>query len=513
MNQKSEIYKSTSIKLNIIYQMLYEILALSLPLFTSPYVSRVLGPEQLGIYSYTYSIATYFGLIAMLGVKNNGNREIAKCSNDREKISKKFSSIYFIQLCMSVITGLVYIVFLVVNTSAYSTVFLIQILYIVSYYIDITWFFYGLENFKLTSLCNATVKLLTFVGIFAFVRTKNDLNCYCLIIACSTLISQIIPWFVFHKYADIVRPDIDVVKANIRPMLVLFIPVLATTIYNVMDKIMVGALNTKVQLGYYENAEKIINCVKTVITSFGIVMMPRMSKLVAENNKEDSRRYMNDSTEIIMLLAFGMAFGIAAIAFEFAPVFWGDEFSACGILLIGLSVTLPFSAFGNIIRTQYLIPNGMDTTYVVAVTIGALMNLICNLMFIPRMGAQGAVFGTIVAEAMLCIAQVVAVGKKLPISQYIKNMFPYFIFGGIMLASIRMLKLSVNPIINLVVQIVIGLIIYVLLSLLYLKRRKPEMLRVVTKWGGYSERVSDSGCLAALIHITATFTKVELGVV
>ena len=143
-------------------------------------------------------------------------------------------------------------------------------------------------------------------------------------------------------------------------MLLLFIPVVAVSLFNVMDKIMVGSMSSKVQLGYYENSEKIINCVKTVITSFGTVMMPRMAKLVADRDEKQREYYMSLSSEGIFFIAFALCFGLMAVSNHFAPIFFGEEFVSCGPLMIGLAVSLPFSAFANFIRTQYLIPNNYD---------------------------------------------------------------------------------------------------------------------------------------------------------
>lgn len=302
--------KSVSLKLNIAYQMFYEVLVLCLPLITSPYISRVLGAENLGIYSYTYSIATYFGMFAVLGVKNHGNREIAKSRSDQDKINHTFSNIYTVQFIASILVLVVYFIYALFVASEYTVFFLIQGLYVVSCLLDISWFFIGLEQIKLTVIRSAVIKIISFVATFAFVCDASDLWKYCLIVALSAFLSQAALWTYFARYAKLVKPNREEVKKQFKPMLILFIPVIAVSIYNVMDKIMVGSMSTKSQLGYYENSEKIINCTKTVMTSFGTVMMPRMSRLAAEKNVQQSKRYMRLSIEAVMFIAFALAFGI-----------------------------------------------------------------------------------------------------------------------------------------------------------------------------------------------------------
>ena len=69
------------------YNLIYQILIIVLPLITTPYISRVLGAENIGIYSYTISVATYFILFGSLGIATYGQREIAYIQDDKKKYS------------------------------------------------------------------------------------------------------------------------------------------------------------------------------------------------------------------------------------------------------------------------------------------------------------------------------------------------------------------------------------------------------------------------------------------
>jgi O-antigen/teichoic acid export membrane protein len=469
--------KKTSVKVNIFYQMLYEVLALSLPLITAPYISRVLGAEKIGIYSFTYSIAAYFGMFSMLGVKNHGNREIAKNREDKNKVSVIFCSIYFIQFLMSCLMVSVYIIYVSTLSVEFKNIFWIQLIYIFSYMLDINWLFFGLELFKYTSIRNIIIKIATFAATFLFVRNSDDLWKYCLVLAVGALASEGFMWACVRTYIRLGKPQKDIVLANIKPMLVMFIPVLATSLYNIMDKIMLGSLSSKIQLGFYENSEKITNCVKTVILSVGTVMMPRMSMLAAKNDAKKAERYMGLSIEIIMFCAFSFSFGIAAVAHLFAPLYWGNEFAQCDVLLVGLCVALPFSAFGNFIRTQYMIPHGMDRQYITAVIVSAGVNAVANLLLIPLLGAEGAVVGTVIAEGGVCIIQGYFVRKNMELKTYIKKSVPYMGFGMVMYMAVKFLAFELNDsVASLIVQILLGATIYVLLTVIYMKYSKNELL-------------------------------------
>lgn len=485
--------KKTNVKINIIYKMLYEVLALSLPLVTSPYISRIFGAENLGIYSYTYSIATYFGMVAILGVKNYGNREIAKNRNSQEKINQTFSNIYALQLLVSLLIFIIYLIYVTTCSHEYKIYFLIQAIYVISCLLDINWFFFGMEQFKLTVARSTVIKLTSFIAVFALIHNASDLWKYSLIMSGSALISQIILWINIKKYAKIIKPDLRNVFQHFKPMMILFIPVVAVSLYNVMDKIMVGSLSTKTQLGFYENSEKIINCVKKVITSFGTVMMPKMSRLVAENNTKQSSRYMELSIDAVMCIAFALAFGIACVSKMFTPIYWGNEFVPCSILLNGLAVSIPFSALANVIRTQYLIPNSMDKAYTAAVVTGAIINIVVNFLLIPSMGAMGAVIGTIFAEGLVCIIQCFFIYKKINLKRYLFKSFPFLIFGLVMYFIVIFFNKYMSiTIMDLLIEIFIGAVVYFILSLIYFIWTKNELVkrrRILSVWNKYKSTI------------------------
>ena len=163
------------LKKNLAYNVAYQVLAIVLPLVTAPYVSRVLGAEGLGTYSYTYSIAYYFGLVGMLGVTNHGSRSIALVKGDKEKVSQAFSNIYAVQLASTFLALVVYLLFILTLFNGVKLIAVIDALFVLSYLLDINWLFFGIEQFKITVTRNTIIKVVTAVCIFLFVKTRTDL--------------------------------------------------------------------------------------------------------------------------------------------------------------------------------------------------------------------------------------------------------------------------------------------------------------------------------------------------
>lgn len=462
----------SSVKKNFMYNVVYQLLLIILPLITTPYISRVLGSEGVGTYAYTYTAANYFVLIAMLGVKNYGNRSIAAVRDDKELLGKTFWQIYGLQFFCSLIVLAVYFVYVFGFVKEYQKIALLQGIYVLSGLFDISWLFFGMEKFKITVLRNITIRLINLGCIFLFVRTKSDLWKYTLIMALGILCSQGYLWFYVKRFLDWYKPKAAEMLKHLSPNLILFVPIIAVSLYKMMDKIMLGQMSTITQVGFYESSEKILNIPLGVITALGTVMLPRMSNLAAKGKAEESRRYIYNSIVFAMFLAFAMMFGIAGIAEDFVPVFLGEEYFPCVLLIRVMSPTVLFIAWANVIRTQYLIPNHEDRSYIISVLLGAVVNLIINMILIPHFNAMGAVIGTVCAEGSVCICQTLMVRKKLDIWCYVKETAPFLVIGSVMiLAILYMRNWFEGKVSAIICEILAGGVLYVGLSGIYLTLR------------------------------------------
>lgn len=463
--------KMNKVKKNFIYMIIYHILTLIIPILTVPYLARVVGAEGVGEYSYTYSIVYYFMLFTLLGVNNYGNRRIAQVRDNKEELSKEFWSIYIIQLILGILMIFFYVGYIFFFDSKYIIYSLIEVIFIISSILDINWFFFGIEDFKATITRNTLVKVGSVVLIFLFVKNQDDVWKYILIMASMTLLSQVLMWGFLRKKVSFQKVKFEEVKKHIKPDFILFLPVIAVSLYKIMDKIMLGRITTVSEVGYYENAEKIINIPVTLITALGTVMLPRMSNVFATGNFDDAKDYIKKSMNFTMFLSLPVCFGLIVIGNNFAPIFFGEDFTKSGILIMLLGITIPIVSFANVIRTQYLIPKERDKVYLISSFSGALVNLIINAMLIPHLESVGACIGTIIAELVVMLYQVFNVRKELPISEYIISTLKFLIKVIIMFIIIypfNFIHVS-NKIIIISIQVIIGGLIYVLLNINYIK--------------------------------------------
>lgn len=458
-----------SVKKNFIYNIIYQILILIIPLLCAPYLARTLGSDGIGTYSYAYSIVYYFMIFTLLGVENYGSRMIAKNSNDIKKKSRTFFEIYAFQCLCGSLLLIFYLLFCIFLNFQSKNVFLVETFFIVSALFDINWFFFGIEKFKATITRNIVVKLLSLVLIFVFVKGPNDLIKYAFIMSFSTFLSQILLFPFLKGEIVFVRIHLSDLKKHIIPNLKLFIPVIAVSIFKMIDKVMIGSFSTMNEVGFYENAEKIIKVPISLISALGVVMMPRITNLLANNDSEKVRLYIDKSIKFINFLTFPMMFGIISISSLFIPFFYGSDFNKSSSVLIYLSLTIPILGWANVIRTQYLIPKEKDKTYIYSAIAGAVINVFINFLFIPKYGAIGACYGTVLSEIIVAFIQSFSVRKELPLIGYLKSAIIPFITSICMYLSIYFIYIDqFSVFINILLKVIIGALLYALFNIKYI---------------------------------------------
>lgn len=452
---------------NLVFNMSYQIVILILPFITAPYLARVVGAEGIGTYTFYATIAEYFVCFSMLGILNYGNREVAKSTSydDREN---RFSKIYSLQLITTSIFVVFYLVYALIlsNNRLISLIFLVQI---ICSFFDVNWLFFGLQKFKITSIVQTFVRIVSFVLIFVLVKNSDDLWIYCLIMCLSVTLSMLILWMISKKYVKFVLPKMSDLKMIIKPCLILFIPIIATNAYRQVDKIMIGSMINAEELGYYESAEKLVRISLGVISSFSAVFLPKISNLFAMNKRDEAFKIIDTCMIVAMCIGCAICFGLISIANDFIPIYFGEDFDKSIICLKGLSICVPFITWACIVRTLYLIPSESDKIYVTTIVIGALINFVMNFILINKFGTMGAVYSTVFSEAFVAISQTIFVFKKIHVFTYFRATLVFIITGIAMYILVRFISNHlIRSIWSLILEIVIGASFYMIISVIYL---------------------------------------------
>lgn len=462
-----------SIKKNVAYNMIYQILVMILPLVTAPYISRVLGVTGIGEYSYTYSIVTYFMMFIILGLNNYGNRTIAQVKDNPRKLSNTFLSIYYMQLAIGIIIVIIYIYYSI-NLSNYRNTALLQIPFVLSAVLDINWFFFGMEKFKLTIIRNLIIKVITVILIFVLVKEENDIFLYTVIMSCGACVSQIVLWPYVLKDINIVKVKVHDILRHIKPNLILFVPALNICIYKIMDKTMLGILSNVDQVGIYEYSEKILNLPVNIVNSVGTVMLPRVSNMITNKKYGETEKYLRYVLAFSTMVSLPMTFGLIEVSQYLIPIYYGEKFNECIAVLNILLPSIIFVVWGNIIRMQYLIPRHYDSVYIKSTFFGAVINVLFNLLLIPYYQGRGAAFSTLLAEISVTVFICYKTKRDINYKKYYKDNFIFLLISVLMFLLLQCLPVLESNLLNLLFRIIFGVSIYIILLFLLLKAKKEK---------------------------------------
>lgn len=475
--------KQESLKKNFLFQTLYQVVILVIPLIIAPFLTRTLGSEALGVYSYTNSIAYYFLLFVNLGISRHGQRIISSRKDNEKILRKTFWSLYFVHSIVALLVFCVYSLFCLFFSGEYQQYYWIQILYVASAAFDITWLFYGLENFKSVVLKNTFIKVLECALVFIFLRTSDDLWIYMLIMSGSILLGQAI---MIPQAICIVKPikfSLKDMLEHLKPMVVLFVSVIASTLYTVFDKTLIGLMSDKINdVAFYEYASKIINIPKTILAVVGTVMFPRACKAAALEDFNNQKKYIHKSFFVVAIFGSAFMFGLAAVAKKFVIIYYGNDFSDCGSIIMAMTPLLLIILFGDILRSEYLIPSKRDIAYIVGICLSAVLNILLSIFLIPKLGIFGAVVGTLSAESFNTIYEFFLSRKMINIKLFLKNTLPFIVIGLLMFIIVYIIDINTATSWKwLLIEVSIGFGIYIGLAVLLIVSVYRDLWKTIIK--------------------------------
>ena len=471
-----------SIKKNYIYNTFYQILTLVTPLITTPYLSRVLGADCIGIQSYTASIESYFFLFATLGTATYGQREIARFRDNPKLVSKAFWQIEIITIISTVICLMGWFI-LALSSREYGSYYLVMTFTVLGAALDITWFYEGYERFDIIVARNTLIKVLGIVIIFIFVRSRDDLLLYIGLSSFLGMLGQLSMWVPLKKFIIKVPLKELEFKESLKQVWIYFVPTIASTVYTMLDKTMLQWITKdKFQNGYYEQANKFINMGNGLICSLNTVMSSRMSYLFERNKKEEIKEKLAMSIDYILLLGILIWFGLTGTAKGLIPWFCGNGYEPVIFLLMIYSPLILIIGISNCLVRQLLIPSGQRARSTKGIILGAVINMVINLVLIPFLAAKGAAIASIVAEVSIVVIFMYMSREYLALKKFAKGLLLRLFSAGIML--VVLLKLGdiwSATLIYTLLEAVIGTGIYFFVLIMLRDRMVFELLGYVVR--------------------------------
>ncbi|RMC49541.1 oligosaccharide flippase family protein [Lactobacillus sp. ESL0228] len=417
--------------LNILYNAVYQIFLVLVPLITVPYLSRILGPKTYGIYSNVNNIVQFLMIFCTLSVSYIGMRTISQvrsCGNQKD-LTDAFWGLWYFQA----IAGVVTIVFLITAVSffhiKYWNYLLLMVPYLISAQVDISWFFQGLAEFGRVVLKNTAVKLVSVVLILLWVKKPDDLWKYMLIMSISTMLGSFVFWFDIHRYIGVPVKHFYQFQTTIKAIITLLIPQIATQVYTSLDKPILGLFQNSTQVAFYDNSQRISNMVLGIVTSISLVIMPKM----ASESKEEQRIILKKSLEATVMLGTLFAVIIMANTKEFVPFFFGAKYIPMTSLMFFFSLTIIMIPMGGVFANQFALANHRDQDYALPVIVGAILEVILSYFLDRYYGATGAMIAILATELIVLILRLWIVRDGYDFKYSFREVPKYFLISVIVL--------------------------------------------------------------------------------
>ena len=451
---------------NYLYNVGYQVLAIIVPLITSAYVSRVLRPEGVGANAFTNSIIQYFILFASMGIGYYGNRQIAYVRDNRTKMAKTFWEIQIVKTIMTLVSIIAFEIFLIFYTRQFDYM-LAQSLNLIAVAFDISWFYEGVENFKVTVLKNSLVKIVSMIAIFLFIKGPYDVTLYIVVLALSTLLGNLTLW------PDIYR---DLPKVKIRslnpwihflPMAELFIPQIATQVYVQLNRTMLGVMVNETASGYYQYSDNLIKLILALVTATGTVMLPHVANAVSHGNMKKVNQMLYKSFDFVSAVAIPMMFGLAAISLTLAPKYYGPGYDPVGPAMMIESIVILMIAWSNVLGVQYLLPIHHQKQFTISVTVGAIVNIILNFPLIHFYGLNGAMWSTVLSEISVTLYQLIAVRGLLSYRTLFNSLWKYLVSGVVMFLPVFWMNTHLKDSwLMMGIEVIVGVMIYTVMVII-----------------------------------------------
>lgn len=467
--------------LNILYNAVYQIFLVLVPLITVPYLSRILGPKTYGIYSNVNNIVQFLMIFCTLSVSYIGMRTISqtRAFGSQADLTEAFWGLWYFQA----LAGFVTIVIVVCLTSffhiKYWNYLLLMVPYLISAQVDISWFFQGLADFGRVVLKNTAVKLVSVFLILLWVKQPSDLWKYMLIMSVSTMLGSFVFWLDIRRYVGRPVRHFYQYKTTVNAIITLLIPQIATQIYTSLDKPILGLFQNSTQVAYYDNSQRISNMVLGIVTSISLVIMPKM----AGEGKKEQRVILKKSLEATVMLGTMFAVIIMANTKEFVPFFFGSKFIPMTPLMFFFALTIVMIPTGGVFANQFALANHRDRDYAIPVIIGAFLEVILSYFLDRWCGATGAMIAILVTEFIVLLLRLWIVRDGYDFKYSFKEIPKYLVISAIVLAvGLFIPQVVSSAFFNMVLKSVIMFVLYVALMFLMKLDFNQDIIMLLKKF-------------------------------
>lgn len=474
--------RKNNLFINFIFNFIKTLNSLLFPVISFAYCSRVLGVDGIGRVNFAKSVIAYFSMLAMLGMNYYGTREAAKLRNDKERLS---------QFCIEMLiingstTFLAYVLlavslFGIPMLTGYRNLILVCSGAIALQGMGMEWLYQAMEEYRYIAVRSVLFQIGALVALFIFVRDTEDVISYAVITLIASSGSYILNFFNARKYIHFQRHVRYTIRKHLKPLLWLFAMAVSIELYTVLDTTMLGVLKGDISVGLYTAAIKVERMVNTLLTSVGVVLIPRMAFYISQGKTEETAELIKKGYNYVFLLSIPAAVGLFMLSDEIILLFSGSQFTSAGFtmrLLTPIVILIPFSVMTN---QQTFVPMGKEMLILVSTSIGAITNLILNSFLIPRYAENGAAAATVVAELAVAITCLINARRYFDMKQIFRSVWHYWFAAAIIPIVVLLInQIDASYIVRIMLAIPVSAMLYLTILLLLKNLYVEEVIHIL----------------------------------
>lgn len=474
--------KKNSLIVNYLYNATYSLLNILIPLITIPYVSRILSAAGVGRVSSAQNVLSYFVMISSLGIPNYAIREIAKCCDNKEKISTLFFELFSFNAISTTFATVGYF-FFIQHSTAYSDEKILLMIFsatLILNVFNIDWLYRGLENFKYITLRNFLIKILSLICVVAFVKKSTDIYVYAAILAVSTSANYILNAINARKIVSFKEINQFSLKKHVTPIFLMFATAVGVELYGQIDITMLTLMCGNTFVGYYSNSVKLTKMVVTLIAAVGGVLLPRLSGYKAKANQAQINGLVSKVTEYVFFISVPAAIGLMTLSPEIVIILFGKDFLPAISTLRILSLLIPIMTIGNLYGTQVLMTYGKEKNLTISILCGSILNILLNSIMISWWKQDGAALASVLTEFCVMIIQIAMSNVFIKVSLRKKAMFITIIQAFLVVFAVYILRtLCSSSFTVLLMGIVLSVVVFFTFGLFFKNEIQKELVEKI----------------------------------
>jgi len=372
------------------------------PLIVIPYFVRTLGLYNYGIIAFIQSLIAYFAILINFGFNLSAVSDIAKINNQSERIS------YFWKTIFSKVSLLIFcfILLLVITNfepfKANKTLYYIAFIMLIENCLFPVWYFQGIQKMKYIPIIQISIRTITTIMIFVFVKGQSDLNLAIAIPAFGNsligltgffyILSQIKFKFYLPKFIEL--------TIHFKSSWSLFIGQVATTFFNDFLVLILGIFGSYSSVAIFVAADKIIKAVTALIAPISWAIYPQ-SSIMFNKSKKIALLFLSKIYRYGVVIFAILAICLFTFSPQLAHIISGARNDSIALLLKIMSL-VPLSIFiNNIYGTQILINTGYRKLFTQALIIAAIYSIIVSIVLIPKYHEIGAGLVSLTTEILI----------------------------------------------------------------------------------------------------------------